>query len=76
MCREMARKKSSVNKSGVGKAECGDCGQPRKENKKGWKFINKIGLLCPTCARKRGYDPGRPGLHRIQSRKEGLGGFV
>lgn len=72
----MARKKSSVNRSGVGKAECEVCSKAYKESSKKWKYIKRLGLLCPDCARKKGYDTDRVGVHRISRKKEGLEGFV
>ena len=71
----MGRKKSVTNRSGVGKASCDVYGRSY-DGSKGWKHIKRLGLLCPKCARKKGYDPDRPGLHRIVRKKKGLGGFV
>lgn len=71
----VSRKKSTTNRSGVGNASCNACGTSY-DGSKGWKYIKRLGLLCPKCARKKGYDPDRPGVHRIVRKKKGLGGFV
>lgn len=71
----VSRKKSTVNRSGVGKASCDVCGRSY-DGSKGWKHIKRLGLLCPKCARKKGYDPDRPGVHRIVRKKKGLKKFV
>ena len=71
----MGHKKSTTSRSGVGNASCNACGESY-DGSKGWKYIKRLGLLCSGCARKKGYDPDRPGVHRIKRKKQGLNEFV
>lgn len=56
---KISRKKPSRN--GVGTAKC-KCGKKWNSDELGWKYIKDLGLLCPKCAEKGGFDPTKPGL--------------
>jgi len=55
------RSRKSPSKKGVGTAAC-KCGKKWKSDELGWKYIKDLGLLCPKCAEKGGFDSKKPGL--------------
>ena len=55
------RSRKSPSKQGVGTATC-KCSKKWKSDELGWKYIKELGLLCPKCAERGGFDPKKPGL--------------
>jgi len=57
--------KKKVNHVGIGVVNCTKCGVKKKGDEKYWKVI-KSSIYCPKCTFKKGYDPERPGLHKLK----------